>query len=122
MLEELKKHLAPPIFEDDEDRTRIAGLLNFTLLATFVMGLIFVPIGILTKDSYPGIVIIMAILTALTLPMLFLLLSGYVMSTGVLFISLFFIACIASVSVAGTIRTPIASLFIINVVLAGLLL
>jgi len=122
VFERLKTLLVPPIFEDDEDRTRIAGLLNFALLATFVMGLIFVPIGILTKGSYPGIIIIMGILTALTPFMLLLLRRGYVISTSVLFMFLFFIACLGSVSVAGTIRTPIASLFIINVVTAGMLL
>ncbi len=53
MLERLKIHLAPPIFEGDEDKTRIAGFLNSMLIATLLMGLIFVPIGALTQEGRP---------------------------------------------------------------------
>ena len=122
MLDRIKTLLSSPIFEDDEERTRIADLLNSMLLAMLVIGLMFVPIGALTHGSYNGVVIIMAILTALTPVMLLLLRRGYVMSMSVLLVFLFFVTAIGCVLVVGSIRVPIASLFILCVVVAGLLL
>lgn len=121
MLERLKAQITSPIFKDDEDRTRIAGFLNSMLLAMLVIGLIFVPIGAFTKGSYPGVVIFMGMLTALAPVMLLLLRRGYVISMGVLLVSLSFIAAIGCVSVVGSIRVPIASLFLLCVAVAGLL-
>ncbi|MGO9019856.1 MAG: sensor histidine kinase [Syntrophobacteraceae bacterium] len=120
MLERLKTKLAPPIFADDEERTRIARLLNSMLFAALVMGLVFVPIGALTKGSYSGVLIIMGILIALTPVMLLLLRRGYVKSIGLLVVSLFFIGAVCCVFVVGSIRSPIASLFMLCTVGGGL--
>ncbi len=120
MFQRLKTKFSPPIFADDAEKSRIAALLNSMLFATLVMGLIFAPIGALTKGSYSDVVIIIGMLTALTPVMLLLLRRGYVMSVSSLAVSLFFIATIYCVSVVGSIRAPIASLFMLCVVGAGL--
>jgi PAS domain S-box-containing protein len=122
MLDRIRTHLAPPIFEGDEDRTRIAGLLNVILCSMFVIGLIFMPIGALNKGGYPGVLIITGILSALAPVMLWMLRRGYVESVSVLLVSLLFVAAIGFVFVVGSIRVPIASLFILCVVIAGLLM
>lgn len=122
MLDWIRTQFAPPIFEGDEDKTRIASLLHIILSSLLVMGLIFVPIAALTKGSYPGVLIITGMLAALAPVMLLMLRRGYVESVSVLLVSLLFVAAIGSVSVVGSIRVPVASLFILCVVIAGLLI
>jgi signal transduction histidine kinase len=90
------------------------------LYATLIIGLIFVPIGAFTKGSQPGVVIVMGAITLLTPLMLLLLRRRFVILTGVLLVSLFFIATIECVFIDGGICAPIAALFILCVVEAGL--
>ena len=122
MLRAIRARLAPPTFEGDPDKTRIGGLLHSSLLAMFAMGLVFVPLGAMSPGSYPGVLAIMAAMTALVpASLLWLVRRGHVRLSCVLLVSLFFMAIVGAVAVVGSVRAPIASLFLVCIVIAGLI-
>ena len=123
MLSTLRARLAPPTFEGDPDKTRIGRLLHSTLLATFVLGVVFVPLGAANPENRPGVLAIMGGMTALVpTSLLWLVRRGHVKLSCVLFVSLFFIAVVGCVAVVGSVRAPIVSLFLVCIVIAGLIL
>lgn len=83
MITWLRKTLAPPVFEDDEEKTRVARLLNIILI--FVMSLVMlfsVPAWFTTPEV--GRIAIELFLAGWAIFMLFLLHRGYVRRSGFL--------------------------------------
>jgi signal transduction histidine kinase len=83
MIAWLRKILAPPVFEDDEEKTRVARLLNIILL--FVMSLIMlfsVPAWLTTPEF--GRIAIELFLALWAVVMLLMLHRGYVRRAGFL--------------------------------------
>jgi signal transduction histidine kinase len=122
MLEKTMRLLAPPAFEHDEDKTRVAGLLHIVLLSEIVMGVVLVPIGALIEGSYPGIIAIFGLLIALAVVLWVGARRGHILSASVVLTLLFFFATIGGVCVVGSIRAPVASGFIATVVVASVLI
>jgi signal transduction histidine kinase len=68
--------LAPPVFKDDEEKSRIARTLNFILIAVLILLLSFsIPLFL---TSEPARIFVEVVLTFWTLGMLVLLRRGYV--------------------------------------------
>ena len=51
MLNSIRKLLSPPVFEGNEEKTRIAGLLNFILLFIIVSTSLVLPLLIIFTES-----------------------------------------------------------------------
>jgi len=51
MLNTLRKFLAPLVFEEDEEKTRVAGLLNVILLTLISLTSVVLPIMVLTTET-----------------------------------------------------------------------
>jgi PAS domain S-box-containing protein len=122
MLDKVKGLLAPPTFEDDEDKTRVAGLLHIMLLSVMVLGVVLAPVGLLLEGSYPGVIAIFGTMPALALLLWFWARRGHIVSTSVVLALLLFFAAAAAVCVVGSIRAPVASAFFVAVVVAGVLI
>lgn len=117
----MKRLLAPPVFEDDEDKTRIAGLLNTILLAAIagmVMLIIATPLvsaDLATLGVYEGA------LVALVLSALFLMRRGYVRLASVLSTFGIWAYLTLAIFAFGGIRSPNVASYISVVLIAGFL-
>lgn len=122
MWDKTRSLFTAPVFEGDEEKTRLAALLHIALVSLLVSGVIFVPLGAVMPDGHPGVLILMGALVGVSPLMLWGARRGYVRSVSVLLVCLFFATAVGSVVIVGSVRDAIASLFIVSVVASGVLL
>jgi signal transduction histidine kinase len=83
MLAQLRRWIAPPVFEGDEEKTRVARLLHIILITVMTLVMMFsVPAFLLTPEI--GRVLIEILLAFWAVLMLVLLRRGYVYLAGFL--------------------------------------
>ncbi len=118
----IRSFLAPQIFEGDEDKTRLAGLLNTILLFILVvLVVVTIPVLILSRSPLEGLQFIG--LTALvTLGAWILLRLGYLRLASGLFVTLLGFLELGTLILTGGLRSPTAAGFVVFVVVAALLL
>jgi GAF domain-containing protein len=123
MLSRARQLLRPPLFADDEEKTRIAGLLHAILVFVLAVGLVF-PVIVLVIDpqSLWFNLVAAAILVLGTVGLFFLLRRGRVRLASALFSALFLGVVTVSVMTYGGIRSSIAGNYLLVIVMAGLLL
>src|SRR6266498_1288873 len=118
----IKKFLAAPVFEGDEEKTRIAGLLNTIILIQFFIPLILVVNVARIPNSR---IIFLPILLIFTIPLILMLLfmrRGYIQQISVALVAfLLFIAVLFGILNAGQPR-PVIIYYPFIIVVAGLLL
>ena len=110
-----------PIFPDEEE-TRRALLLNVILNAS-IIAIPIAFIGIILSGSIPRMEIILVIITCVWLIFIGLrviMLSGKVMLAGIAAVVILFVCTTLSAYNAGTINTPVTSVYILVIVIAGL--
>jgi PAS domain S-box-containing protein len=122
MITRLKSWLSPPVFPADEEKTRVAGVLHTLLLAILAgLGTFIVFIWILPDISALRLIVIGPLFTV-ALALLLLMRRGYVrLASVVLSISLW-AAATALCVIAGGVRAPVFSGYLIVVLSAGVLL
>jgi len=121
MNDKIASWLAPPIFEDNNEKTWRASLLNTTLLILILFDIVIIIGNLLGEDMPITIFIIDGIILVTCLLLRRILFSGRVKLTGVLLLATLFILVTAAMSILGTIRTPTTSLFLLLIIIAGLL-
>jgi signal transduction histidine kinase len=112
----------PPIFPQDEDKTRRALLLN-VVLNTFAVALPVVFIGNALSDQIPHIERILIIIACSWLTIFgtrHIMLIGKVKTASILTVIITYIATTLVVYHLGTIRAPATSFYLLVVVMAGL--
>jgi len=120
MLTKIKKVMAPPVFED-ENTTRVASLLNAILFATFVI------ITFFTLIMYPvETTTVISVTVGLTIGILSLvgwlvMRRGYIRLISMVFSFVLFVGITGVVCSSGTIRSPIVGAFVVNIIIAGVL-
>ncbi len=122
MLTRIRQFLAAPVFEDDEDKTRIAGLLNTILLAVVAIAVAY---GIFSLITYPDpvpVVTIIGVVVLLGLGGLSLMRRGHVQLTSVLLSSALWVIMTFVALVSGGVRTPGFVIYSVVIIVAGLLL
>jgi GAF domain-containing protein len=122
MLTRIRQLLTPPVFEGDDDRTRVAGLLNIILLSILAIA---TAIGIAGPFVLPAPVLGAAV----TVPMILLCLGalvlmhrGYVQFASLIAVSVQWVAYAALVLVTGGMTSVMSVGLITATVMAGLLL
>jgi signal transduction histidine kinase len=121
MRARLRKFLSPPVFPEDEEKTRIADLLNAILLSVLFVALVFgMPSIIITPTLMRTLVELSLILTMIGL--LVLLRSGRVRLASALFSSGLLVAVSIGSYMAGGFRGSTMSAYFGIVLIAGLLL
>jgi GAF domain-containing protein len=121
MLTWLRKILAPPVFEGDEDKTRTANALNtvlLTILAVALLSVFATPFVARALD----IVIIIPPLVILASISLILMRSGRVRPAAWLFVFSFWVFVTVLISFSDGVNNVVASAYIVVVIGAGLLL
>jgi GAF domain-containing protein len=133
MLSQIRRFLAPPIFEGDEDRTRLAAVLN--TLSWMLVALIVI-VGVLGLLQVSGLLVILgrdffslifvaapAVLALLFGAVQFLMRRGRVRPASWLLVSIFWLLMTTIAALVGTgVRAPALGAFVLAVLLAGLLL
>jgi hypothetical protein len=81
MLQRIRKFIAPPVFEDDEDKTRVAGMLNTILWSQLILmviiNILFGAVSLLTGEA-PQNLAISFVAIAMFAGMLILVQKGFV--------------------------------------------
>jgi len=121
LADRLKIYLKPPVFNDDESKTRRSNILNIILLSA----LLLLPLGFvgafLGKGLHP-ILIVLTVWFVATLFFRWLLRRGRVLLASVGFL----VICVVMVTLGdvflGTVRTLLTSSYLLIIITAGLLL
>ncbi len=111
----------PPVFEGDEEKTRRASLLNELILASLLLTALVIVAALLgskTPTSTLIIAVLWLILLALSWRMLH---SGRINLVAFALPMLFFVALTLTNISLGTIRAPVAAIYVFWVILVGLL-
>ncbi len=122
LLRARKKFLSPPVFPDDDEKTRIAAILYAMLLTITLL----VPIVVISSmldgniraQAIAAIIVFFFILLGLQIPMR----KGYISLTASILVVIFTALITAFVAIDGTIRAPALIYFVLASVMAGLLI
>jgi hypothetical protein len=118
----LSARLAPPTFPDDEKKTLRARLINYALLANFVMMLGCAGASLLAHGQISRSVFILLLgFAGLSLLLRALLLAGRVTGVCVALLGFGFVATTLAVASVGTIRAPVMGFYLALVIGAGIL-
>jgi signal transduction histidine kinase len=112
----------PPVFPQNEDKTRRALLLN-VVLNTFLVALPVILIGIILGGPLPRVERILIIITGAWLTVFgtrLTMLSGRVTTAGTLTVVITYITTTLAVYNLGTIRAPATSFYLLAIVMSGL--
>ncbi|MBC7878748.1 MAG: GHKL domain-containing protein [Anaerolineales bacterium] len=114
----------PPVFKDDEDKTRSALLLN-VVLNTFIIALPVVSLGSILGGNLPRLATILTIIACawvLVFGIRFIMLAGHVALAGIGLITVIFTAVTLTLYNVGSIRAPATSFYILTIVMSGLII
>jgi GAF domain-containing protein len=122
MLEQIKRWLAPPVFED-ANKTRAAGLLNTILLLLITATLVFMPTLItVTGEVNFFSTVLMSVVFAISLGLLILSRRGYVEAASIIITTTMFLLTTANVYQTGDVgKTGTGGLLIVVTIAAVLL-
>lgn len=117
----IKRWMAPPVFEDDEAKTRQASLLNMICITCLVFTLAVMTGAVIGGKTPISILIMDGVACAVILQFGHWLRSGRVMlaRVGMVIFGLVFITAITAN--IGTIRTPTAAILLFWVLMTGLI-
>jgi len=124
MLTTFISWLRPPVFPEDEDKTRSALLLN-VVLNTFLVALPAIIIGAILGGNVPRLDRIITIITIAWLAIFgtrLIMLTGRVVMAGIVTVVIIFIATTLAVYNIGTIRAPATSFYLLITVMTGLII
>lgn len=123
MLKSIAKFFKPPVFTDDEDKTRAAGFINVIVLSNIPILLLFILVRTGTGAELFGVanIILLTIITILTI-VWFLMKSGRVRFAGYLHVTTIWLAStMIALNGSGIRGTAFTSYFVV-MLMAGLLL
>jgi len=123
MLSALLRWFKAPIFNDNEDKTHSALLLN-AILNTAIIALPVVIGGLLAGHSLPRIGTsygILVVAWVLLVGIRFLMIAGYVAPAGISLVIIIYTTTTLAIYNLGTIRAPATSFYVLVVVIAGLI-
>ena len=121
MKNKIKHWLSAPIFENDEEKTWRASLLNVMIIAYTLIVIVVIGSSLIGGRIKTGIYVIEGI--ALLVLFLFrrMLLSGKVKLAGIGVISIGIILVTIGIATVGSVHTPATMVFVLLVICAGLL-
>jgi GAF domain-containing protein len=119
MIAQVRHLLAPPSFAGDEDKTRIAGILNTVLWLILAGGVLygfFAPEALLRRVLYAGGFLLF------TLPLLFAARRGHLRFAGVALVGALWLVLTVSAAGTGGVRAPAFGMLVVVILSAGLLI
>lgn len=119
MFSAIKRWFTPPVFDGDEEKTRLASLLN-TIIIIAITLIILISIGDVLGGKTPASTwIINWVMVAFCLVLRRWLFHGKIRLVGVVLVGLGFFFLTASNITLGTVRTPTAAMYLFLVITAG---
>jgi GAF domain-containing protein len=122
MSNPILKFLAPPVFPDDEEKTRAAELLNVVLITQALLGLLSLAALLLGRtapvQTYIAIVIFVFVMVLLQIPMR----RGFVTPVAYAAVAVFTTVLTFSIYSGGTIRAPGIILYTLTIIMSGLII
>jgi len=121
MVDQIKRYLAPPIF-DDQDTRRVASLLNVVLLTAMATAVVA---GIVLSIVLPGqlhLSLVFVSMFLLELGLLFLMRRGQVRLAGALFSFALWVIGTTVIFISGGVRSLGICVYFVVILIAGLLL
>jgi len=123
MLTWIKKRIAAPVFENNEDKTLTAKLVNSILWTLFVVSVVVPPIlAFITPYGATATQLAGAVTAISTLGMFYLLRRGHVRAVGTLLSSLLLVVTTIAIYTFGGIRNTAVTGYFMVIIFAGLLL
>ena len=123
MLASLRRFLVPPVFENDDEKTRAAALLNAMLLFIVGCGVVLPVVSAFVAPQDFGLTAALgAVLIGGSVGLVFLLRSGRVQLTSALFCLLFMAVVTIGVLTFGGVRSAVAKSYLLVILMAGLLM
>jgi len=117
-LRKLKEFMAPPVFEGDADKTRVAWLLNI-ILFTLIARAIFIRFVTGSEATRPSLVVPFVLVL---LAMLFVMRNGAVRAASIVTVCGFWISLTVAALETGGLQSAGFRNYILPVIVAGLLL
>jgi PAS domain S-box-containing protein len=121
MLGQMGKHLAPPVFEDEE-QTRVAEVLNTISLTVLVLSIGFMVLAPVISPNPLYSWAFTSVLVLSQLGALFLMRRGRVRLASQLLSTMLWLAVTVSAALAGGVRSASFGVFTLIILIAGLLL
>jgi len=122
MSSSILKFLAPPVFPDDEEKTRAAELLNVVLIAQTLLGVLSLAAlllgGTAPLQTYIAVVIFVILMVLLHIPMR----QGFVTPVAYATVALFTAVLTFAIFSGGTIRAPGIILYTLTIIMSGLII
>jgi signal transduction histidine kinase len=125
MLQKITKWFSPPSFKNDEDKTRIAGMLHVILLVLFAVIIVAILLGITGSVSITNVAFFTSSIfvgPGAVIFLLFMLRKGYVRFVAWAFVFFQWLSTVTQIFGSGGIESPAISAFIVTILLAGFLI
>jgi PAS domain S-box-containing protein len=121
MWESIRRFTQPPVFSDDQAKTRQARMLNDVLVITMLAVLVALPVSIFT-NAHANITLLICLFIAIIFALRWWMLRGSVRQASYALVGLF-LCGVTAISIAlGTAFSAVTGYYILAVVIAGLLL
>ena len=121
MWARFRKFLSPPVFPADEEKTRVAGMLNTILLIVLLMVVAFTLPTFTITPSLQRILVELVLILA-TVGVFILMRRGYVRSASVILVSVLLVVVSIGTYMSGGLRGSILSAYFGIILITGLLL
>lgn len=121
LFEQLQQLIAPPVFADDEDKTRLAAMFNVVMFGLLAASFAFIVFSLLIFHNLIAPVIFIVMLLARQIAMV-LMRRGYVQLTGALLVSFLWIIFVFLTVASGGVDSSHYISFITVILIAGLML
>jgi signal transduction histidine kinase len=122
MFAKFKSWFAAPVFVDDEERTRLAGLLNMILTTSTLVAIVLIVGGLIGGNLRPSAIVVIGIFGIITLGLRWMMRRGAVKIASLLLILLLSLFTASVLAIGGTIRGPGLIYLVLANVMAGLLI
>jgi GAF domain-containing protein len=120
-MQTLRPFFAPPVF-DDEDKTRVARLLNTILLTLIVLMPIIIVGGLAGGTFPPAVYVIIGGAWGIFIALWFVMRRGWLTVVSAAVLAILLAAVTAAIYFGGTIRIPGIAFYVLAILIAGLTL
>ena len=120
----LRRFLAPPVFPEDEEKTRSAGFINAIVLTNIPLLVVFIIIRVVTgqSDLFGSANLILAGIIAMLSIVWLLMRAGWVKAAGYLHVTTIWLASTKIALMSGGINSTTFASYFVVMLIAGLLL
>lgn len=122
MLDFIQNLLTPPVFPDDDEKTRSAELLNTILIALSGLGFLLLIALVVGNIVPPRTSVAVAVFVLATGLLQIPARRGYIRQVSYIVVALFTLVLTYALTIIGTVRSPSVALFVLVIIISGLII